>query len=439
MPENITINVTPQPTASVDVRADNVASYYYELAKQWAISDSLVEQLDYSSKYYANVSKGYKEDVDELLSDSGFIAVSESLTNINAVADDLTNIDTVANNTTDINYVADIGTDISTLADISLDITAVNNNATNINACATNASNINTVAGDIANVNTVAGDKTNIDTVAGISGNVTTVAGISTDVTSVAGISSAVSAVNTNASNINAVSSDLTNINSVASDLTNIDSVVSMNSAITTVNSNSTKINTCATNISNINTCAANISTIADKVSKSGDTMTGDLTILGNSTKLCFNNSGSITEMFSSWSSATKKSFSIKIDTSVFGLSHNTTDAIGYIFASNDVKQSITNWSFPSTTYTDLSSHWTVSGFTVTAPANGWLQISIENAGDGLILLSNLTSGLTNIVNNMGTVGLFGYLPAAKNDILQVDYLGTSTLNLFGFRHAIGG
>lgn len=240
MPDVI-VNVAPQSTASVEVDVDNVASYYYDLAKQWAISPNLVEQLDYSSKYYANKSK---EAADSILTDAGFIAVSQDLTNIDTVATSISNVNAVANDVTNINLVAD--------------------DLTNIDSVAGSISNVNSVASDLTNIDSVAGDLTNIDIVTSAKNNIDTNATYISNINTVAG----------SITNVNTVAGDLTNINAVASDLTNVG----------TVASNITDVNTCSTNIVDINTCAANISTLGDKVNKSGDVMTGSLSVAPNLT-----------------------------------------------------------------------------------------------------------------------------------------------------------
>jgi len=190
------------------------------------------------------------------------VAVEANETNINTVAADLAgadNISTVAGSITDVNSVGQNITDVSTVATditnvntVAGDITNVNavaGNAANINAVAGNETNINAVAGNATNINAVAGNEININTVASVSGDVTTVASVSTDVTTVAGIS--------------------TNVTTVAGNTTNINTVATNNTNITTV----------ATNIADVNTVATNIATIADKVNKSGDTMTGQLNV----------------------------------------------------------------------------------------------------------------------------------------------------------------
>ena len=497
MPDVI-INVTPQPTVSVEVDVDNVASYYYDLAKQWAISPNLVEQLDYSSKYYANLSSTSattaQNAADSILNNAGFIAVSQDLINIDTVATNIANVNTVANNITDINTVAGISSNVTTVASISLDVTAVNNNATNINTCASSASNINTVAGNIANINTVAGDKTNIDTVASISGDITTVAGISTDVTSVASISSAVSAVNTNASNINAVSNDLTNINSVASDLTNIDSVAgdltnidnvshytatintvsfyinNVNSVagnltnINTVANNITDINTCSTNISNINTCAANISTIGDKVSKTGDTMTGDLNIK-KSTYTQYSTSyteggylqvkdknDNIVGNYMVYSNNNKNYIQMSLydgssSTAFFGIGKSNTSNSDIATASSGVKQSITNWAFPSSSYLDLSSTWGASGLTFTTNANVWLLLVVAAGAPNEYIQFNAADGSLDKKSNMligsyaPATGYYLYLcmPMSSGQSTKIFYNASGSLFMYGFIYANGG
>ena len=308
--ETISINAEPLRTASVDVKADNVASYYYELSKQWAISDSLVENLDYSSKYYANISQTA---ADSVLQDAGFIAVSQDLTNIDTVAGSISDVNTVASNITDINTVAsDISNINAVYADLS-NIDSAVSNATNINACVSNASNINTVAGSISNVNTVGANISDVNTVAGSIGDVHTVAimerdvklladdiaainAVYSDLTNIDTVSSnlsyiencsdnvgAISTCSTNISKINTCANNMADINelvfniaavkSISLNLSEIDTVANDISNVNAVASNATNINTCSTNITDINTCAANIGTIGSKASISLDNL----------------------------------------------------------------------------------------------------------------------------------------------------------------------
>lgn len=99
------INVVNGNTGS-SVHVSNVADFY-TLAKSWAISDELVENLDYSAKYYAGVSQNASNSAaqsaqmaenakDTILTDAGFIAVKNDLENINTVAGDITNINVIA-------------------------------------------------------------------------------------------------------------------------------------------------------------------------------------------------------------------------------------------------------------------------------------------------------------------------------------------------------
>mgnify|MGYP003141238910 CR=1 FL=1 len=112
-----------------------------------------------------------------------------------------------------------------------------------------------------SNTGIVAGISADVTTVAGISANVTTVAGIDSNVTTVAGIASNVTTVATNNTNVTNVGGDIANVNTVAGSIANV--------------------NTVAGSIANVNTVATNIGTISAKVSKSGDTMTGLLTLSG--------------------------------------------------------------------------------------------------------------------------------------------------------------
>lgn len=404
MPDVI-VNVAPQPTVSVEVDIDNVASYYYELAKQWAISPDLVEQLDYSSKYYANVSKGYKEEVDALLSDSGFIAVSQDLANIDTVANSIANVNAVANDVTNINLVADDLTNIDSVA----------SSISNVNSVASDLTNIDSVAGDLTNINTVASAKTNIDTNATYISNINTVAG--------------------SISNVNAVGTNINNVNSVANDLTNIGTVVS----------NITDVNTCATNISNINTCAANIPVIADKVSKTGDTMTGDLELLinngGSRPQILFTTgTGYISRIYGDYYTEVGKKI-LALDcggSSYIHMNYEVLNNKDYITASSGIKQSITNWAFPSSRYDDLTSG--ASGSQYTAPADGFVYLwGTQYDYSGAIFLTNDANGLqvvsqpTNVNNYQVRV----WIPVAKGDSYTVAYSGLY-VNGFRFIYAKG-
>jgi hypothetical protein len=427
MPDVI-VNVTPQPTASVEVNVDNVASYYYDLAKQWAISPDLVEQLDYSSKYYANKSK---EAADSILTDAGFIAVSQDLTNIDTVANSITNVNAVANDVTNINLVADDLTNIDSVA----------GSISNVNSVASDLTNIDSVAGDLTNIDIVASAKTNIDTNATYISNINTVAG--------------------SISNVNTVAGDLTNINAVANDLTNIG----------TVASNITDVNTCATNISNINICAANIPVITDKVSKTGDTMTGDLII------------NKETPVFSGRSPELDETSTTTPSSNIWGGILNTTDkngnfvshfytvhnvynnfAIGatvyrdingitkqayfdiniagdggdFAGASTGVKQSITNWAFPSSRWDDLTLG--ASGTRYTAPADGYVWIGGTQAGgSGYVFLKNVNNGLEFVSqpSNVSSFEIRAFIPVSKGQLYEVNY-GDVFIYWFRFIYANG-
>jgi len=205
-----------------------------------------------------------------VLSDSGFIAVKNDLSNIDAVASnltkinavqadlgninsvqaDLTNIDLVAGDLTNINLIATDKTNIDAVAGNLTNINSVNTNSTNINAVSTNITNVNLTGGSIANVNSVGGSIGNVNAVASDLTNINLVAA--------------------DKANIDSVASDLTNINLVAGDKTNIDAVAGNITSINTVNTNSTNINTVADGIANININASNIAAINTNASNIG-------------------------------------------------------------------------------------------------------------------------------------------------------------------------
>jgi len=181
-----------------------------------------------------------------------------------------------------------------------------------------------TAANDAANKTYVDGSSSTV-TVAGIASDVTTVAGISSNVTTVAGISDDVTAVANDATDIGTVAGQATEIGRLGTadavadmailgtaDVVNDMNILATEDVVNDMNvlgtadvvndmnvlgtsDNVTNMQTLADrydgttdqttgtnlNIANINTVATNIATISAKVSKSGDTMTGALTLSG--------------------------------------------------------------------------------------------------------------------------------------------------------------
>ena len=424
------INVRSSTSGSVVTAG--TPSYYYVLARDWAVSPNLVENADYSSKYYANKSKEY---CFTILNDAGFIAVRDDLTNIDAVAADLTNIDAVVENEININAVAD--------------------DLTNIDSVAGDLTNIDNVANDLVNINAVNNNKTNIDTVAG---SITKINGVYDDLTNIDNVSHYTATINT-------VSFYINNVNSVAGNLTNIN----------TVATNITDVNTCSTNIANINTCAANISTIGGKVSKTGDTMTGRLVFEGHSSSIALEDHR--IELEGSYNSSTGYGSSPIIDLTadtktilriagevvtqnnhkaeffvgnvispVMTLIYNTSTSKADIDVHNDIKNKITNWSFPSSTYYDETLPANDTVYTNTR-GNGWLIFSMFAGAAGEYLQLNAFDGSLIIKNNMiaGDAAIasgylcYAALYMAQGQQAKVYYNTTGTLLMFRFVLAKGG
>ena len=238
-------------------------------------------------------------------------------TKVTTVANNNANVTTVANNIVDVNTVASISADVTTVANANLDvqtladeiakvitvandlneavseIDTVANHITQVDATGNNITSVNTVAGSISNVTTVAGSITNVNNVGGSIANVNTVSTNIAKVQTVADdLNEPVSEINTVAmsiANVDAVGGSIANVNTVAGNTTNINTVAGISGNVTTVAGNNANVTTVATNISNVNTVATNISNInaavadlpslAAKVSKTGDTMTGTLTV----------------------------------------------------------------------------------------------------------------------------------------------------------------
>ena len=106
--------------------------------------------------------------------------------------------------------------------------------------------------------------------------------------------------------------------------------------------------------------------------------------------------------------------------------------------APTSVKSQITNWSFPSSRYTDLT--LAASGSTYTAPADGWYvlnkttgvanaYISIKNSEQNMAMFSS---------HPVTSFGLTAFLPVKKGTNVIVTYTATGTTNLFRFIYAEG-
>ena len=422
-PSTSAVTVVANTTNSTtQVAAGQTSSYYALLSRAWAISPNLVQNEDYSSKYYANKSHEY---ADSILTDAGFIAVSENLEDINAVADDLTNIDAVVENEININAVADDLTNINSLA----------GSISNVNSVASDLTNIDSVAGDLTNINIVASAKTNIDTNATYISNINTVAGSIT--------------------NVNAVAGDLTNVNAVANDLANIGTIVS----------NITDVNTCSTNISDINICAANIPVITDKVSKTGDTMTGNLTInkvaptisckavglnktsttapssdiVGALLQTQDENGNYVSTFYTSHNTSNNFATGINQERTINGVNKQSffdiniaADGTDFVSASAGAKQSITNWAFPSSRYDNVTLG--ASGTQYTAPADGYVYLwGVQYDYNGGLFLTNNANGLQVISQppNANSFEVRVWIPITKGDSYTVAY---SALYIHGFR-----
>lgn len=233
-------------------------------------------------------------------------SIATNATNISQNATD------IASNDTDISALdtrvttneSDITTNTSNIStnatNISSNSTSISANATNI---ATNAANISSNDTDIANLDTrVTTNEGNISTnTTNIASNDTDIAALDTRVTANEGdIATNQTNISTNASNISTntanISTNATNIATNTANISSNDTDIATNASNISTNTSDIATNTTniATNTSDISTNTSNISTntsnissnttaIADKVSKSGDTMTGDLTMGLNS------------------------------------------------------------------------------------------------------------------------------------------------------------
>ena len=171
-----------------------------------------------------------------------------------------TNVNTCATNISSINSVA---TDIA-------NVNAAASNANNINTTATNITNVNTVGTNIANVNTAAGSIANINTIANDLNEAT----------------SEIDTVATNIVNVNNVGNNIANVNAAAANLSSINNFadvyrVSSSDPSTSLNTGDLVFNTSnnALRVYNGSAWQDGVTATGNFMSKSGDEMTGDLTI----------------------------------------------------------------------------------------------------------------------------------------------------------------
>jgi hypothetical protein len=151
---------------------------------------------------------GISSDVTAVAADATDIGtVATDISNVNAVAGNSTNINAVAGNATNINAVAGDEADIGTVAGISANVTTVAGLSSSVSTLALISSDITTVAGISANVTTVAGDTANIATIATNLNGTDTIGTVAGSISNVNAVGSAISDVSTVASNLTDVQS----------------------------------------------------------------------------------------------------------------------------------------------------------------------------------------------------------------------------------------
>ena len=226
---------------------------------------------------------------------SDVTTVSTDIASVVTVANDLnepvSEIDTVATNITNVNNVGNNISDVTTVSGSISNVNTVASDITNVNNTGTYIANVNTVAGQISptnNVATVAGVASDIPTVAGISSNVTTVAGISSNVTTVAGISGNVTTVAGISSDVTAVANNNTDVSTVATNITDVNTFanryrIASSDPTTSLDTGDLVFNTTSNELRVYNGTSwqGGVTATGNLVSKSGDTMTGDLSFGG--------------------------------------------------------------------------------------------------------------------------------------------------------------
>jgi hypothetical protein len=170
--------------------------------------------------------------------------------------------------------------------------------ATEVSTLASNISDINTVADNIADINTVEDNIANINTVANDLNEATSeIDTVATNITNVNNVGNNIADVETvadNISNVNSVGSDITNVNTVAGSISNVNTVatniasvnnfsnvyrIDSSNPTTSLDVGDLVFNTTDNELRvyNGSTWQAGVTATAGLVSKSGDTMTGNL------------------------------------------------------------------------------------------------------------------------------------------------------------------
>lgn len=206
------------------------------------------------------------------------------------------------------------------------------------------------------------------------------------------------------------------------------------------------------------------------KVSKSGDIMIGNLTI-DKSTPLCIlkntdldktsttapsdtiasgfqvqdkngnyiSNLVTIHDTFNNFYQGLDISRTVNGSTNnaAFGIFLNTQNQ-DFAYATAGVKQSITNWAFPSSRYDDLALGAT--GTTYTAPADGYVWVGGTQTNiSGFIFVKNVNNGIevTSQPTNVSGFEVRGFIPVSKGQLYEVHY-GDVSINWFRFIYANG-
>ena len=139
---------------------------------------------------------------------------------------------------------------------------------------ADNMDDLNSVVGIAPEIQAVAAIDSEVVTVAGVASSIPAVAAIDSEVVTVAGIASDIPAVAASVANIDAVADDLTNVNVVASNIGSVNATAPEIASVVEV----------AEHMPDILAALADLPSLAAKVSKTGDTMTGHLSVPAGAT-----------------------------------------------------------------------------------------------------------------------------------------------------------